>query len=189
MAFAIGLNKESEENTMFGLFKNKNTNEEPQPEQTGASETEAHTAPGTEIRYSPTLIEELKSDHQQLFAGYMSIKANFDRGDYATVSQQLNDFRFVLHNHLLTENVRLYIYLGGILNQDPTKAEMIRGFRQEMEGIGKTAIRLLKKYEALSINTELATPFAQDFAAIGAILTERVKKEESVLYPLYSSIH
>lgn len=174
---------------MFEIFKNNAGKKETQTAQTENQSTQESTAPGTEIRYSPTLIDELKSDHQQLFAGYMSIKATFDRGDYATVSQQLNDFRFVLHNHLLTENVRLYIYLGGILNQDPSKAEMIRGFRQEMEGIGKTALRLLKKYEALSINKELAGPFAEDFAAIGAILTERVKKEESLLYPLYKAGH
>ena len=74
-------------------------------------------------------------------------------------------------------------------SQDPAKSEMVRGFRQEMEGIGKTALRLLNKYEALDMDQELAGPFAQDFAAIGSILTERVKKEESVLYPLYTSTH
>lgn len=173
---------------MFGLFKNKAANQENQ--QTQPSETQqvqAATAPGTEIRYSPTLINELKDDHQELLAAYMSIKASFDQGNYLAVSQQLNDFRFGLHSHLLTENVRLYIYVGSMLSHDGQKAEMIRSFRHEMEGIGKTALRLLKKYEAISLDTELADPFARDFAAIGSILTERIKKEESVLYPLYLS--
>ncbi|HEY0721424.1 MAG TPA: hemerythrin domain-containing protein [Gammaproteobacteria bacterium] len=172
---------------MFGLFKNKAATQGNQ--QTPPSETQANTptAPGTEIHYSPTLIDELKGDHQQLLAAYMSIKASFDQGNYAAVSQQLNDFRFGLHSHLLTENVRLYIYVGSMLSHDGQKAEMIRTFRHEMEGIGKTALRLLKKYEAINLDTELADPFARDFAAIGSILTDRIKKEESVLYPLYLS--
>lgn len=173
---------------MFGLFKNKNVKQE-QPAESGNDQARYSTAPGTEIRYSPTLIEELKGDHQHLFAAYMSIKSSFDKGDLEAVSRQLNDFRFDLHNHLLTENVRLYIYLSSMMSHDAAKAEMVRGFRQEMENIGKTALRLLKKYEAISIDTALAGPFAEDFAAIGAILTERVKKEENVLYPLYSSLH
>lgn len=174
---------------MFGLFKNKAAKEAQQAPELRAEQEPLTIAPGTEIRYSPTLIAELKGDHQKLFAAYMSIKASFDQGDFAAVSQKLNEFRFELHNHLLTENVRLYIYLGSMMSQDPTKSEMVRGFRQEMEGIGKTALRLLKKYEALHMDQELAGPFAQDFAAIGSILTERVKKEESVLYPLYTSTH
>jgi len=174
---------------MFGLFKNRGIKEEQHASQTERDQGQYSAAPGTEIRYSPTLIDELKGDHQNLFAAYLAIKSSFDLGDFEAVSQQLNDFRFNLHNHLLTENVRLYIYLGSMMSNDPAKSDMVRGFRQEMEGIGKTALRLLKKYEALSIDNELAGPFSEDFAAIGSILTERVKKEESVLYPLYSSLH
>lgn len=175
---------------MFGLFKNKAAKEgESQPSAPEAENAQSATAPGTEIHYSPTLIDELKSDHQKLFAAYLSIKASFEQGDFSAVSYQLNEFRFDLHNHLLTENVRLYIYLGSMVSQDEKKAAMVRGFRHEMEGIGKTALRLLKKYEAISMDQELATPFSEDFAAIGTILTERVKKEESVLYPLYLDIH
>ncbi len=176
---------------MFGLFKNKAAKqaEAQTPLSNSQPEPALPTAPGTEIRYSPTLINELKNDHQQLLGAYMAIKTSFDQGNYSAVSQLLTEFRFGLHNHLLTENVRLYIYVGSMLSHDAPKAEMIRGFRTEMEGIGKTALRLLKKYEALNINAELADPFARDFAAIGSILTERIKKEESVLYPLYLSCH
>lgn len=171
---------------MFDLFKKKTpvNSEENNPATTPQS-TEYRTAPGTEIRFSPTLIDDLKHDHKQLFNLYMAIKASFDKGDYAAVSQLLNEFRFGLHNHLLTENVRLYIYLGRMLESDEAKAAMIRSFRHEMEGIGKTALRLLKKYEDIAMDKELATPFATDFATIGTVLTERIKKEEGMLYPLY----
>ncbi|MGE0081204.1 MAG: hemerythrin domain-containing protein [Thiohalomonadaceae bacterium] len=168
---------------MFGFFKGKAR----KPQE--AEQVEYETAPGTEIRYSPTLVDELKNEHQKLFASYVSIKTHFERNDFASVSQLLNDFRFDLHNHLINENVRLYIYLSRITSHDQETFAMVRKFRQEMEGIGKTALRLLKKYEALDIDQELSEAFAKDFAAIGAILTERVKNEEDVLYPLYKSCH
>jgi len=174
---------------MFNFFKKKSPAEGENNSRTETRHADYHTAPGTEIRYSPTLIDELKNDHQQLLGLYMSIKAAFDKGDYASVSEQLNEFRFGLHSHLLTENVRLYIYVSRMMEQDEANYSTIRSFRQEMEGVGKTALRLLKKYEAININKELAPPFAEDFAAIGSILTERIKKEESILYPLYSVTH
>lgn len=173
---------------MFGLFRNKDTKtEEPQSPPTESQPAQVITAPGTEIRFSPTLIDELKHDHQQLLGIYTTIKAHFDQGDYVAVSQQLNDFRYGLHSHLLTENVRLYIYLERMLGHDEMNSDLIRGFRREMDGIGKTALNFLKKYEAIGVDKELAVPFAKDFAAIGAVLTERIKKEENVLYPLYMS--
>ncbi|MCK9531812.1 MAG: hypothetical protein M0R77_14815, partial [Gammaproteobacteria bacterium] len=68
------------------------------------------------------------------------------------MSQQLHDFRFDLHSHLISENVRLYIYLGRFTSHDQEKYALVCKFRQEMESIGKTALRLLKKYETLNIN-------------------------------------
>lgn len=174
---------------MFGLFKNKTPQPEQQASQSESPQVQTTTAPGTEIRYSPTLVEELKNDHQKLLGVYMAIKASFEAGDYETVSKQLNEFRFGLHSHLLTENVRLYIYLDRMLGHDEMNSDLIRGFRREMDSIGKTTLNFLKKYEAIGVDKELATAFAKDFAAIGAVLTERIQKEESVLYPLYMATY
>lgn len=171
---------------MFGIFKRKDKEEENPSKQEGQT-PQYNTAPGTEIRYHPTLIDELKEDHQQLLAIYMAIKASFESADYTTVSEKLNEFRGGLHGHLLTENVRLYIYLDRMLGQDEMNSDLIRGFRREMDGIGKAVLNFLKKYEAIGVDKELAPAFAKDFAAIGAVLTERIKKEEEVLYPLYMS--
>jgi regulator of sigma D len=151
----------------------------------GAARSDGQYAPGTEIRYSPTLIDELKRDHQQLLAIYMAIKAHFDSGNYAGVSAKLNEFRIALQGHLLTENVRFYIYLDRVHGQDEMKSELIRGFRREMDGIGRAALAFLKKYETIGVDKDLANAFAKDFAEIGVVLSERIQREESVLYPLY----
>jgi regulator of sigma D len=143
------------------------------------------SAPGTEIRYSPTLIDDLKRDHRQLLTTYMAIKTSFDAGDYRSVSAKLNEFRIGLQGHLLTENVRFYIYLDRLHGQDEMNSDLIRGFRREMDGIGRAALNFLKKYDAIGVDQDLASAFAKDFAEIGAVLSDRIQREETVLYPLY----
>lgn len=167
---------------MFGFFKNKSNNNEQQSQQ---AEAEAPTAPGTQIRYSPELIDSLKSDHQKLLALYGEIKADFENKDYPTVSEKLENFKSALQGHLLTENVRLYIYLDRSLSHDPTNSDLIRGFRREMDEIAKVAMGFINKYSAIGVDEDLANHFSNDFATIGKVLGERIQKEEETLYPLY----
>lgn len=167
---------------MFGFFKKKGESKQEAP---ATATPQNNTAPGTEIRYHPELIDQLKSDHQALLGLYGEIHAAFDASDYAKVSQKLDAFSSGLRDHLLTENVRLYIYLDHSLANDETNSELIRGFRHEMNGIAKVAMNFLKKYEAIGVDKELAGTFAKDFATIGQVLGQRIQKEEQVLYPLY----
>ena len=135
---------------MFDFFRRK---DQPDAETNDSTpQTESHTAPGTQIRFDPELIDKLKGDHQAVIALYSNIQNAFNEKDYAAVSQMLNDFRSALQGHLLTENVRLYIYLDYQLRSDETNAELIRGFRREMDGIAKTAMNFLKKYEAIGVD-------------------------------------
>lgn len=162
------------------LFGKKDYNKED-----AGSGDQYKSAPGTDIHYDPQLIEKLKGDHQDLLALYGEIKSAFDAQDYDAVSRRLNEFRSGLQAHLLTENVRLYIYLSHMFKTDDTNFELIRGFRKEMDGIAKTAMDFLKKYDSIGVDADLAPSFAKDFATIGEVLGARIKKEESVLYPLY----
>lgn len=177
---------------MFNLFRSRPASADaphssPAPDDTRAQPSPAQTgtAPGTGIRYSPSLIDELKRDHKQLLATYTAIKAAFDQGDYVRVSAKLAEFRIGLQGHLLTENVRFYIYLDRVHGQDEMNSDLIRGFRKEMDGIGRAALNFLKKYEMIGVDKELAGAFAKDFAEIGTVLGERIQREESTLYPLY----
>ncbi len=161
---------------MFGFFRNKRRN--PQP-------TAYRSAPGTHISYSPELIGDLKSDHQALLALYMEIKSHLDARRYPKIVEKLAEFRAALTSHLLTENVRLYVYLDRQFSRDETNSELIRSFRKEMDNIGRIALNFLRKYEELGVDAELAKHFEKDFATIGEVLTNRIKREEETLYPLY----
>ncbi|MEN8168719.1 MAG: hemerythrin domain-containing protein [Pseudomonadota bacterium] len=167
---------------MFGLFRKKSTSN---TVDTVTPQQEVHTAPGTEIRYSPDLVDSLKSDHQTLLGLYGDIDKAFKEKRYADVSSMLTTFKSGLNAHLLTENVRLYIYLQHALVADPTSSELIHGFRKEMDEIAKVAIGFLRKYETIGVDEDLADHFATDFATIGKVLVQRIQKEEGTLYPLY----
>ena len=168
--------------SMFGFFSKKSKAE---PNENKSNTDNYAAAPGTEIRYAPDLVDNLKNDHQTLLSLYGEIQADFDNQDYPAVSNKLEKFKSGLQGHLLTENVRLYIYLDRSLAHDPTNGELIRGFRREMDDIAKVAMKFLNKYSAIGVDADLAKHFADDFATIGQVLGERIQKEESVLYPLY----
>ena len=162
---------------MFGLFKWK--------KHKNSGSQEQQVAPGTEIRYSPDLIDQLLSDHKELLKIFTNIQTSFEQQDYRRTAKFLSEFRSALQSHLLTENVRLYVYLEQSLANDDMTYELMRDLRREMEGIGRSAMNFLRKYEAIGIDKDLATHFAKDLKTIGSILTQRIQKEEKVLYPLY----
>ncbi|OBS08211.1 hemerythrin domain-containing protein [Acidihalobacter prosperus] len=161
---------------MFGFFKKKK-----QADQS----IEADDGAAVGIRYSADLVPRLKSDHQELLVIYRAIESHFSQGDLPGTVARLSDFRYLLQDHLLTENVRFYLYLGQQFAHDATNAELIRGFRQEMDAIGRVVLRFLDRYEKLAENPELADTFLGELGQIGAVLSKRIKKEEQTLYPLY----
>jgi hypothetical protein len=179
------------ENVMFEFFfRKKKPAESTAPTATQSlADGERAAAPGTAIRYDPELIDKLKRDHRDLLSAFGSIKNSFESGNLQSVVEQLDAFRVGIQSHLLTETVRLYIYLEHQLAGDETSRRLIHDFRHEMDGIGKTVVAFLAKYKHLGANANLAASFAQDLDAVGKILVDRIRREEEVLYPLYASAY
>lgn len=167
---------------MFNLFGKKKA---PTHTEQQDNNVEYSSAPGTEIHYHPDLIDKLQSDHRHLLELYGEINRLFEQQDYPQVSKMLDVLKSELRGHLLTENIKLYIYLDHMLANDEMNSSLIKDFRREMDGIAKVALRFLSKYEAIGVDKELAPSFARDFGELGKVLVERIKREEEVLYPLY----
>lgn len=168
---------------LFDLLFGKNKSKEGGD---GAGESKQESvAPGTGIRHDPQLVEALKEDHRALVEIFTSIDAAFKGGDLLTVQTNLERFRTALQDHLLKENVRLYVFLEHQLANDPPSHEMMHGFRREMDAIGKVVVNFLTKYKQIGIHPELAAAFGADLAMIGDALAARIKREEETLYPLY----
>lgn len=144
------------------------------------------SAPGTTIHHDATLIASLKADHQRLLAVFQSIAAASLAGNLASVQAQLGQFQSLLMDHLLKENVRLYVYLEHLLHDDPVSREMMHGFRHEMDAIGRVVVGFLGRYKEIGSHPELATDFSVELKKIGEALVGRIKREEEVLYPMYA---
>lgn len=143
------------------------------------------SAPGTSIHFDPNLITGLKDDHQLLLEVFTATAGAAQIGDLAEVQKRLGYFRTLLTDHLLKENVRLYIYLEHLLQKDAISHQLVHEFRHEMDVIGRVVVSFLGKYKEIASQPELATAFATDLAAIGEALVARIKREEETLYPMY----
>ncbi len=166
---------------MFGLFRKKEE-QKPAPE--------AAPAPATTggIQFHPELIKELVGDHHRLLQLHGGIKEYFARRDLATVSGQMKEFGVLLRNHLLTENMRLYIYLQQRMAGDEINTTLVRSFRKEMDGIAKTALDFLDKYNEIEKKSEAElASFVPEFDRIGSVVNARMRREEETLYPLYAA--
>ena len=166
---------------MLTFYRRKQpaTQQQPQPEPRTAA-----TLTG-EVSFQPDLIEQLLSDHKDILELYGKIHTAYMEKDCKQVALMLNEFRSDIQAHLLTENVRLYAYLEQMLKEDELNSEIIREFRKEMNGIAKEVMNFLKKYSGIAEDKALASAFGDDFANIGKVLVDRVKREERLLYPLY----
>lgn len=147
----------------------------------------AHVAPGTSIHYHPDLIAKLTGDHQVLLKLFGETKAAADGGNVAQAAARLEEFRVALQAHLLTENIRLYVYLEHAQADDAQSHALIHEFRHEMDEIGKAVVGFLGKYRELATRPDLAADFSTELGGVGKVLVERIQREESALYPLYTA--
>ncbi|MFA7292591.1 MAG: hemerythrin domain-containing protein [Rhodocyclaceae bacterium] len=152
------------------------------PEQIGSG----HAAPGTSIHYHADLIDKFTGDHYQLLQLFGETQAAAAAGDLAQAAERLEAFRVALQAHLLTENIRLYVYLEHALAEDVQSHALMREFRHEMDGIGRVVVAFLGKYRELALHPELAAEFTAELEGIGKVLVERIRREEETLYPLYT---
>ena len=180
---------------MFGFGKKKDEENSDvaetapsQPAGAAVPATGQKFAKGTEIRYDTQLVERLQGDHKSLLQIYADIINGAEKRNYKVIMDRLAKFRIVLTEHLLTENVKLYVYLDNELADDEMNSELIRSFRREMDEIGKTVMRMLRKYSQAGVDDLNVEEFAADFGTLGEVLGDRIQREESTLYLLYSQL-
>ncbi|MDO9224508.1 MAG: hemerythrin domain-containing protein [Pseudomonadota bacterium] len=152
---------------------------------TAAAESAATgTAPGTHIHYDPHLVSHLIEDHRRLEGLFGRIVAASQARNAELLTKNLSDFGNAIRDHLLTENVRFYVYVQH--TGDAAHADVVHGFQHEMRGIGKALTSFLFRHsEREQWNDEAWSEFARELDAIAQVLTRRIATEETTLYPLY----
>ena len=189
---------------MLGLFRKKSFNEidenqerlpikssssEPRlPAKSPAVQEAVRYAKGTTIRYDEMLVDKLKGDHQELLSLFTEISDSAQKGDYRKCNDLLGRFKARLTDHLLNENVKLYVFLDCHMEADEMNATLVRSFRQEMDKIGKVVMDFLRRYQKLEVSENNVTEFSNELAGIGNVLVDRINREESTLYSMYEMV-
>lgn len=147
--------------------------------------TTVHYAPGTEIGYHPDLVPRFQKTHQALQKLYASIKAQTEDDEFVDAQKSLDAFRKALTGHLLEENVKLYTYLARCLASDPASKGLMGSMKSEMGRIGTTVMAFIEEYTQSGITPFNKRQFLSGWDGIGAVLTDRIEREETSLYTMY----
>lgn len=129
------------------------------------------------------LVERLKKEHALIVDVLNKVK---EIGISSKEGQdKLLSVRTVLLAHLKVEDEQLY----PALNKEAEKNDMLKRtldlFAREMETISKEALHFLDKYLSGGSGLE----FARDFGRLYMNLSQRIRKEEDILYPEYDKLN
>ncbi len=143
--------------------------------------------PKFQVQFDPMLIDSLTDDHHGLLDLYGQIDAASREGRWSDVSVLLPQLRSRLTDHLLVEGVKLYCYLQHAVPEDDETHDTFRAFKTEMAQIGRTAFNFVDRYSNATafVSPASRTSFLNELKVIGEVLSDRIRREEAMLYPLY----
>ncbi len=137
------------------------------------------------IKYDPNLMNELESDHSNLVGLFGRIwSEGYEKKDFVAMSRLISQFKSDFQAHLLTENVKFYVYLEQTLANDQHNLNIVKEFRTDMNDIANAVVKFCKTYQG-DLTPQLVLQFKTDYATVGEVLTRRVSLEEKSLYVLY----
>lgn len=142
-------------------------------------------APGTRLSYDPALIDRFKGQHHSLLKLFEKVQHATEARDFEALKYHLEQFKRVLQEHLLEENLRLYAYLTKCLESEPENYRLMRDMKSEMLGIGRQVNEFISHYTKGGIDHGNIAEFERRLNEIGGILTVRIRREEESLYTLY----
>ncbi len=142
-------------------------------------------SPTAGIGYDDGLVAKLKGDHQELVRLYTAIKGAAAANRFADLHDLLANFKHAFQMHIALENVKFYVYVQQRMAQDPEASTFISEVRREMNDIARAVLKFVDAYTANPPTPATVTDFSAELDQIGAVLVQRVEKEESRLYSLY----
>lgn len=128
------------------------------------------------------LIDELKKDHAVLLDTLNKIKSlgiSSADGQAALVS-----VKTTLLSHLKKEDLQLYPVLKKAANSDKKLTQILEIYANDMENISKFIFEFFDKYSKGGSGLS----FAADFGKLFATLSNRIRREEEILYSEYEKL-
>ncbi|MDP3229582.1 MAG: hemerythrin domain-containing protein [Acidovorax sp.] len=141
------------------------------------------------IQYNSDLIQDMLEDHRALLAVYGDLVKLANNRDGANFKRKLVEFKSLLVAHLLKEAVKLYIYLRQKLKDDEGVYQLVSAYKSEMDGISRIAMEFVDEYTKKSVYEIDFIQLSSRLKEIGWVLGDRIRREESELYPLYHDFY
>lgn len=143
------------------------------------------------VLHDRTLVHGLEQEHRLLLHAFGQVKKSAETADPQAFKRHLQELKDLLVPHVVKEAFKLYTYLRQHFKDSGERAgyEQVNAYKKEMSGIGDAALRFI---DNCLQTPDQALDFAQIQTAlrdIGHLLGDRIRREESELYPLYQSIH
>lgn len=128
------------------------------------------------------LVEELKKEHQVIVENLKQIKTLGVTSDEG--KRKLALVKKSLLAHLDKEDRKLYPKLGQAAQKNAELKKTLDFFAKDMEKISSSAMAFFEKYG----NGGEGIQFASDFGTLFATLTQRIYKEEQIIYQKFNEI-
>lgn len=129
------------------------------------------------------LIESLKAEHLVIAQTLNKVKAagiNTKEGQVILLSAKKG-----LLAHLKKEDRELYPLLNKAAESDQNLKRTLALFANDMNDISFRALAFFDKYSANASGIE----FARDFGGLFATLSQRIRKEENIIYKKFDEIN
>lgn len=137
--------------------------------------------------YDKHLVDKLKADHEELVAIFTQIKEAATSRQYHKIGGLLTNFKMALQAHVMTENVKFYVYVQEQAKNNPEKTEFISNVRKDMNGIANAVVKFTQKHTSNTPTSHSIDNFLFELDGIGNALLKRVELEETELYSLYQA--
>ncbi len=128
------------------------------------------------------LVEELKKEHATIAETLNKVNVlgiSSEEGQNTLLSAKSG-----LLAHLKKEDEYLYPILNKAAESDANLKRTLEMFAKDMEAISKAALEFFKKYSGGGSGLE----FAKGFGRLFATLSQRIHREENVIYKKYDEL-
>ena len=128
------------------------------------------------------LVDELKREHSAIVETLNKVKSlriTSEEGQNTLLAAKSG-----LLAHLNKEDEQLYPVLNNAAESDAVLKRTLDTFAKDMDEISKVALEFFEKYSTGGSGIE----FAKDFGRLYAALSQRISKEENIIYAKYDEL-
>ncbi len=137
--------------------------------------------------YKYGIVDGFIKDHQEMLSVYEMIMNYAKDKDYTTLPLMLSQFSKKCHEHF-SEEEELYMFMKALAgSRSEIERRVATEFSVEMKNLSLELFTMLNQSKFIPVNDNTVTGFIDEFSQLGAILQERISREETVLYPMYEN--